>query len=236
MWTQDGKNVIFSSGAAGGMGYRNLFVQAADGTGTAEQLTKDAFAVPKALTPDGQGLVFTDTKGSGGPASGADRGDIMLLPLDGERRPQPLVRTQFTETAPELSPDGRWLAYQSNESGQQEIFVRPFPNVEASKWVVARGGRPLWARSGRELFYVSAETIMSVPVTTTTASAFGKPGKLFGGPYLFGPIGRTFDVSPDSQRFLMIKPATATDAPAPSAGFVVVLNWFDELRRRVPTR
>jgi hypothetical protein len=95
------------------------------------------------------------------------------------------VQTQFSETNAELSSNGRWLAYQSNESGAEEIFVRPFPNVETSKWLVARGSRPLWARNGRELVYLLMNAVMSVPVTTASSFAFGKPSKVIEGPYFF---------------------------------------------------
>jgi len=236
MWTPDGKSLIFSSGAAAGVGFRNLFRLAADGTGTAEQLTRDVIAVPKALTADGNALIFVDNKTGSGPGSGVDRGDVMLLPLVGERRPQPLVRTQFSETNADLSPDGQWLAYQSNESGQEETFVRPFPNVKAAKSLVAPGTRPLWARSGRELFYVSTGALMSVPVTMGSTITFGKPGKLFDGPYAFGPIGRTYDATADGQRFLIFRLNSESGDSPRSPGFVIVLNWFGELKRRVPTK
>lgn len=235
VWTPDGKSVIFGSGAAGGIGPRNLFRRAADGTGSVEQLTQDARAVPKALTPDGNGLVFIDSR-QGGPASGGDRGDVMLLPLVGDRRPQPLVQTQFSETNAELSPDGRWLAYQSNESGEEEIFVRPFPNVDSSKWLVARGSRPLWARNGRELFYLLMNTLMSAPVTTASTLTFGKPSKVIEGQYFFGPGARNYDATEDGQRFLLLKPNSATADPPRTPGFVVVLNWLEELKRRAPAK
>jgi Tol biopolymer transport system component len=236
IWTPDGKSVIFSSGAVGGLGPQNLFRRTADGTGSAEQLLQhDARAIPKTLTPDGKGLVFIGTQ-PGGPGAANDQGDVMLLPLVGDRRPQPLVQTQFSETNAELSPDGRWLAYQSNESGAEEVFVRPFPNVETSKWLVARGSRPLWARNGRELFYLLMNAVMSVPVTTASTFTFGKPSKVVEGPYFFGPGARTYDATEDGKRFLMLKPNTAAGDSARAAGFVVVLNWFDELKRRVPAR
>ena len=154
VWTPDSKSIVFSSGAPG-VGPRNLFRRAADGTGTAEQLTHDAFAVPKALTADGNALVFIDTKGSGGPGSSTDRGDIMLLPLVGERRPQPLVRTQFSETNAELSPDGRWLAYQSNESGLEETFVTA---ISKCRNLQVAGGARFEATLGAQ----RARTLLSV--------------------------------------------------------------------------
>jgi serine/threonine-protein kinase len=236
LWTPDGKSVIFSSGAAGGLGPRNLFRRTADGTGAVDQLTHDALAVPKALTADGRGLVFIAIREPGGPASGGDRGDVMLLPLAGDRRPLALVETPFSETNAELSPDGRWLAYQSDESGAAEIFVRPFPNVEVSKWLVARGSRPVWAGNSRELFYLSANALMSVLVTTGSTISFGKPVKLFEGPYFFGFAGRAFDTTRDGHRFLMLKANAAAGDPSRAARFVVVLNWFEELKRRVPAK
>jgi serine/threonine-protein kinase len=162
----------------------------------------------------------------------------MLLPLVGDRRPVPLVQTAFVEANGELSADGHWLAYQSNESGRPEIYVRPFPNVATGKWQVSTSGgtRPLWARNGQELFYESMGALMRVPLTTGSTFAAGNPTKLLDGPYFFGAPGRTFDVSPDGRRFLMIKDADVPDAPAPSARLVLVQHWFDELKRRVPTK
>src|SRR5262249_977194 len=140
---------------------RKLFRRAADGTGDPEQLTQGESAdIPFVVTRDGSGLIFGQqnrrTAASTSTSARFDT-DLMFLPLVGERNPQPLVQTPFVETNAELSADGRWLAYQSNESGRNEIYVRPFPNVTAAKWLVstAGGNQPLWARSGRELFYRS---------------------------------------------------------------------------------
>ena len=167
----------------------------------------------------------------------------MLLPLAGDRRPQPLVQTPYDELNAELSPDGRWLAYESNESGRYEIYVRPFPNVTAGKW----GRSPRTAArglcghgTGRSFFYESMGALMRVPVTTGSTFSAGTPTKLFDAPYFFGPVvvgrGRTYDVSPDGQRFLMIKEGSVADESAPSARLVLVQHWFEELKRRVPTK
>ena len=112
------------------------------------------------------------------------RDDLMLLPLGGDRRPQPLLQTPYNELNAELSPNGRWLAYQSNESSHYEIYVRPFPNVTAGKWQVSTSGgtRPLWARNGQELFYESMGTLMSVPLPTGSTFAARTPTKLFDAP------------------------------------------------------
>jgi Tol biopolymer transport system component len=155
----------------------------------------------------------------------------------GQRPTAPLVQTTFTDENGELSPDGHWLAYQSNESGQNQIYVRPFPNVDSGHWQISTSGGtgPLWARSGRELFYLDGTNAMtSVPVRTSPAFSPGNPTKLFGGPYLKA-LGRTYDVSPDGQRFLMIKDNAVGDQ-AVTPAIVVVLNWAEELKRLVPTR
>jgi serine/threonine-protein kinase len=237
LWTPDSKSVIFSSGGPAGFGVRNLFRRAADGTGGVDQLTQDAAAVPKAVTPDGQALIFIDSNQVAGGAA-VDRGDVMLLPLVGNGRPQPLVRTPFSETNAELAPGGRWLAYQSNESGQEEVYVRPFPNVANGKTQVSPSGgsRPVWARNGRELFYLSMGALMSVSVTTDSTFTAGNPKRLFDGPYFFAPLGRNYDTSPDGQRFVVLRESSGDGQSTPSARFVLVQNWFEELKRRVPTK
>ena len=141
----------------------------------------------------------------------------------------------------EISPDGRWLAYQSNESNQDEIYVRPFPSVGDGRWPISTGGgtQPLWAPNGRELFYRHGNSLLSVPVETTRTFSAGTPTTVFEGPYFSPPAGlagRTYDVSRDGQRFLMIKDAPAGDPNAAAASIVVVLNWTEELKRLVPTK
>ena len=242
VWTADGRGVIFGSSATGGPASpRSLFRRAADGTGVAEQLTRGTVAqFASAVTPDGSALIFREATPS--PRLGAPPGtDLLLLPLTGEQRPRPLVQTPFDELNAEISPDGRWLAYQSNESGRHEIFVRPFPNVEAGKWQVSTNGgsQPLWARSGRELFYVSMGELMRVPLKIGSIIEAGMSTKLFGGPYLVGPppgggLGRMYDVSPDGQRFLVIKDRQGGDDDA-RPRIILVQNWLDELKRRVPS-
>ena len=162
----------------------------------------------------------------------------MRLPLVGDRRPQPLVQTAFTEAFGEISPDGRWLAYQSNASGQFEIYVTPFPNVTAGKWQVSTSGgtQALWARNGQELFYESMGALMRVPLTSRSTFAPGPPSKLFDmRGFLIRAPGRLYDIAPDGRRFLMTKTSRAADAPAPSARLILVQHWFEELKRRAPT-
>jgi hypothetical protein len=137
-------------------------------------------------------------------------------------------------------PDGRWLTYQSDESGQDEIYVRPFPEVASGRWQISTdsGTRPLWVRNGQNLHYVAPPgALMDVRIDHGTTFVAGAPTKLFGGPYDYGDLGeagRTYDVSPDGQRFLMIK--SAEEQATRPTSVVVVLNWFEELRRLVPKR
>jgi serine/threonine-protein kinase len=131
------------------------------------------------------------------------------------------------------------MAYQSNESGQHEIYVRPFPDTDRGRWPVSTGGgtRPLWARSGKELFYLGPSgAVMSVAVEGGSTFRVGNPARLFEGRYLLDATtsGRTYDVSPDGQRFLMTKVGGGSDETSAPTSIMVVLNWLEELKRLVP--
>jgi hypothetical protein len=119
-----------------------------------------------------------------------------------------------------------------------EIYVRPFPNVAGGKWQVSSSGgaRPLWARNGQELFYESRGALMRVPVTTVPTFQAGTPSQLFDGPYIYGALERTYDVSPDGRRFLMIKESDRPVEAGASARLILVPHWFEELKRLVPTK
>ena len=158
--------------------------------------------------------------------------DLWVLRLS-DRKALPFLRTSANESAPKLSPDGRWLAYSSDESGRWEIYVQPYPGP-GGKWQISTDGgmEPVWNRNGRELFYRNGNKMMAVEVTTQPAFSAGKPKVLFEGAYL--PTPATFpnyDVSPDGRRFLMLKAAGQEQA---ATQINVVLNWFEELKRRVP--
>ena len=230
VWTPDGRRIIFSSNRGGAP---NLWWQAADGTGAAEQLTTSGNPqLVTGITPDGAAALFygvTPTMGR----------DLLQLALDGTHRVTPLLQTKFDELNGIVSPDGRWLAYESNSSGTFEIYVQPFPNGGGGqRQVSTAGGRqPLWARSGKDLFYVGAEgTLLRVSVEASGATwNNGTPTKLLEGRYFSsGSAGRTYDVSPDGQRFLMIK-APGIDPSAPPPALIVVQHWTEELKRLVPT-
>jgi Tol biopolymer transport system component len=174
-----------------------------------------------------------------------------IAALDRPNEIKPLVEGPGAKSHAEISPDGRWLAYQASESGRFQVFVRPFPNVNDGRWQITTdqtgGARPIWNRNGRELVYVTGtdnapipkgaldvdRTIMSVPIQTKTGFEYGKPTRLFTGRYSMTLAMRAYDVSPDGQKFLMIKEAQ-TDASAVDARAVIVVNWFEELKARLP--
>ena len=150
------------------------------------------------------------------------------------RKAQPFLRTRFDEAVPRFSPDGRWLAYSSFESGRSEIYVQPYPGP-GGKWQISTEGgtEPAWNPNGRELFYRSGDKMMAVDITSKPGFAAGTPRNLFEGRYetAIVPIDN-YDVSPDGQRFLMLKPIEQTRA-APTQ-INIVLNWFEELKQKVP--
>jgi serine/threonine-protein kinase len=224
VWTPESNRLIFASERGG---TRNLFSQAGDGTGTAERLTKSPNAQnPTAVTLDGTRLIFTETA----PTTGDD---VMQLQLDGTHSVTPLVQTPFTERNGTVSPDGRWLAYEANDSGPLEIYVRPFPVEKAGLWRVSTGGgtSPRWAPGGQELFYVNPSgALMRVGVERSQTWVATVPAMLSKEGF------RSFDISPDGQRFLISKPSGGPDQDTSPTSIVVVLNWFEELKRLVPTK
>jgi Tol biopolymer transport system component len=233
IWTPDGQRIVF--GSLKDAGVSNLWWQAADGAGAAERLTTSSNAqFPTGISPDGTQLVFVEQTATMGR-------DLMLLSLDGSHRVTPLLQTRFDERNGNVSPDGHWLAYESNSSRQLDIYVRPFPNAEGVQWQISTTGgtRPLWSpRTGKELFYVAADgALMKVPVDASGAAwSAGTPMKLLEGRYFTGGsnVSRSYDISPDGQRFLMIKEA-GTDATEPPS-IIVVEHWDEELKRLVPRK
>jgi serine/threonine protein kinase/Tol biopolymer transport system component len=203
VWTPDGRRIVFGSERTSN-GQANIFVQTADGSGAVERLTESPNQqFPMSISPDGTRLVFRES---------APSLDLIILPLnDPTHRPQPLLHTAIAEQNGEVSPDGRWLAYQSNESGRFEIYVRPFPHVDAGQWQISIDGgiQAAWSRKGDELFYLAPSgSIMGVRVDSTGNWKAGTPTKLLDDRYYHGVgagVGRTYDVSSDG-RFLMIKP------------------------------
>jgi serine/threonine-protein kinase len=242
VWTPDGRQVIFESGRTG---MSSVYKQAADGTGTIDRLSTSA--TPQwshSITPDGTWLAGVErlprtapnviflplTRGvvraSSNPAAGVSQSPV-----------EPPAETKFRGQVPNFSPNGRYIVYQSDESGRGEIYVRAFPRVDNGRWQVSTAGgtRPVWARNGRELFYLDASNaLMSVAVRTSGPTfTFGRPAKVFETGYAEPNPSRHYDVSPDGQRFLMLKDAAARDPNATPANMVVVQHWFEELKSRV---
>ena len=225
VWTPDGKRIAFVSTKEGP---GNLFWQLADGSGGPERLATGEYSqTPYSWSPDGQLLAFIETDPT-------TQRDIWVRQLS-DGKAQPFLRTRFDEGGPRFSPDGRWMAYVSNESGLQEIYVQPYPGP-GGKWriSIAGGVEPVWNRNGRELFYRNDDKMMAVDLTTQPAFSVGKPKLLFDGRYVLNSASFPYyDVTPDGQRFLMVKPVEQEQEAATQIN--VVLNWFEELKRRVPT-
>jgi serine/threonine-protein kinase len=224
-WTAEGNRVAFSSTKDGVE--PNIFLASPGGSEEWERLTtspNEQYA--GSFSPDGKVLAFTEVD----PSSGRD---LWLLPTEGDRSPQSFLRTEGNEWEPRFAPNGQWIAYTSDESGQDEVYVRPYP-VGPGEWQISnQGGRdPLWAPDGRTLFYRNSSKMMAVAVEIEPAFSPGRPRLLFEGEYAFHVPGHiNHDISPDGQRFLMVWSETAPE----QTRINVVLNWFEELKRLVPT-
>ena len=239
IWTPDGGHIVFTSSRDGLA--PNLFWQRADFTGDAERLTTNANPLnPHSFSPDGRNLVVQEAV----PGSSIDLHLIAMdsllagKPATGKMETRPLFQTAAAEAAGEISPDGRWIAYYSNSSARNEVYVRAFPKVESGgQWPISTAGgtRPAWSRNGRELFYLDLNgAMMVVPVQTTPTFSAGKPRKLFDATWWTAQSGRTYDVSADGQRFLAIKDPSSDGETASLQTFTVVLNWVEELKQKLP--
>lgn len=219
-WSPDGRYVAYDKVGVG------IYRKLASGAGDDELLVPTkSLAVPKSWSPDGRFLVYTQIN----PGTGAD---LMAVPVNGDRKPFPVVQTNATEDQGQFSPDGHWLAYTSNESGQGEIYVIPFPPVPGAKWLVSRGGgvQPRWNRNGKEMFYISSDSkMMAVDVTTRPVFQSGSPHALFQSDIVdtgirTGPM--SWDIAPDGKRFLIISPSTSD-----TSVLTVILNPLPEVQR-----
>ena len=234
-WTADGSRVVFTTWFDGEVG---LGSAAADGSGAVEMLVKGAGMrsferTHPSLLPDGSGAVMT------GLAPAASVEDLLMVRLGGEARLETLLQEPGVQRNPAIAPSGRFVAYNSDESGRPEVYVRPLPNVSARRWQVSTGGgaAPRWTRGGGELVYRDGQgRMMSVRVSGDAVDSvdFSKPESLFTfGIGMGGGIDRGFDVSSDGEHFLFFAEPTAPGSPS-SAELVVIQNWVDELRRLVP--
>ncbi len=218
-WTSDGKRIVFISTRGGSAG---IWWQPADGSGGAELLYQpDVEPFEAIVSPDMQWLLFRSAPGSKHPR------DILAVPMTGTKTVTALVASPFTESMPRLSPNGKWLAYQSNETGRFEIYVRPFPESGARVQVSDNGGsEPLWGRSGRLLYFRGPMgEVMHVGVTTDTEFSIIARSVALTGDYLTDASHASYDIAPDG-RFLMLRRAGAESQT------VIVHNWRRELRER----
>jgi WD40 repeat protein len=218
VWTPDGHGVLF----------RNLTgIRRVDpDNGGAKDLIRDTSlsSIPTSVSPDGRTLAYIQQ-------TPETNGDLYTLSLQGNPQPRAVVKTSGYDGGGQFSPNGQWLAYASNESGQFDVYVRPYPGPDRRVPVSTEGGtHPRWSRNGKELFYRNGNKMMVVDVSTSSGITLSRPRVLFEQRYAFGAAQTVpnFDISPDGQRFVMVKDDSA------SGRINVVLNWFEELKRMVP--
>jgi serine/threonine-protein kinase len=226
----DNRNLVYSSNRSGRFA---LYSQAADGSGTAKPLTESSGDSKFATTAARSGAAVV------GHQDGPTVYDVVLfsIPQSGQPPPpaQTLVRTPSFEFNADLSPNGRYLAYQSNESGPFQVIVRPFPQIDEGKWTISTGGgsSPVWSRDGNELLYHDeVDRMVAVPVNTSGPTfTWGPAQTLFDIQASTTVPDRNYDVSLDGRRFLFVKEGTSTPAP----DIVVVLDWLEELKVKLPS-
>jgi len=231
VWSPDGARIAFSSNRDGFV--QNLYWMAADGSGQERLTRSDRRQEPLSWSPDGV-LAFREDGSR----------DIWVLDVDGDRQPRQFTDSPFYEGWPMFSLDGKWIAFASNESGRYEVNVRPYPGPGQPTVLTTEGGYHLvWSRDGREIFYrpiylgefeYRRSWMMAVEVSTGQTIAAGTPRKLFEVPFRFiaAAGSRSYDVTPDG-RFVMI-PETQME-PRPVTRIEIIDNWFEELKRSVPT-
>jgi serine/threonine-protein kinase len=237
VWTPDGRRIAFTA-TRSTAGTGNLWWQRADGTGDAERLTESKITqLAGSWHPSGKYLAFQELS----PQTGQD---IMILPMEGDEtsgwkpgKPTVFLNGPFNEVEPMFSPDGRWLAYFSNESGRPEVYVRPFPGP-GGKWQISTDGGlfPTWSRTRRELYYgTPGQNKIMVASYTVDGASFraDKPRVWSSGSFTFRPRQRPFDLHPDGNRFALATPPEAQTA-AKQDKVVFIFNFFDELRHLAP--
>jgi serine/threonine-protein kinase len=231
-WTPDSKRIVFPSDRAGPV---NLFWKPVDGSGPEERLTTSSnLQRASSFSPDGRFHVFTEVD----PKAASD---LWILPMDGDRKPRVFLQTPAAESSGQFSPDGRWIAYVSNESGRPEVYVRPFPGPGGKWQISSEGGTELaWNPKGKELFYrtgAQKEEMMVVDYQTEPTFSAGKPRLLFEGNYVANAPtsgGAFYSVSPDGQRFLMTQVPEQQQSSLTQVN--MVLNWFEEVKQKVPVK
>jgi serine/threonine-protein kinase len=220
IWTPDGKKVTYVSSRDGRP--PNVFWKPVDGNGAEERLTtSDNTQVTETWLPDGQSLLFVELRAETG-------WDIRRLKLAAAREAVDFQATPFLDGTPQISPSGRYLAYNSTESGTQQVFVRSFTGTDVKLQVSTGGGNgeTSWRGDERELFYRSPQAMMVASVTAEPNFTIGRPTVLFQG--TFARIqGKNYDVTRDGQRFLMVQ----VNTPVPPNHLTVVRGWMADLKR-----
>ncbi len=237
LWTPDGKGILYTSDPENTI-LGSVYWKASDGTGEVEKLSSSPGRglLPYSLSSDGKSLVLWEV------TLNPLHWDIGMFSMEGDHERRELLQERYFVKEPRISPNGSWMAYASNESGKFEVYVCPFPEVKKGKWRISPSGgnHPLWSPDGRELFYNSGDATMAAPVETAPQFKYKTPTVLFR-----GSAGKIidqastdmtdftyWDISPDGKRFLMLK-----DAPALAPRKInIVVNWFKELKQRVPAK
>ena len=234
VWSPDGKHIVFGTLTAGSA----LFWMRSGGGGEPQRLLESqSDLVAWSFSSDGRRLACHEIN----PETGYDLWTVPLDTSDPDHpkagKPEPFLQTPANELVPRFSPDGRWIAYRSDESGTEEIYVRPFPSSAGGKWQISTGGGlyGIWSNNGRELFYETADNRIMVMDYTVNGDAFvpGKP-RLWSSTQLFYPGLSNLDLAPDGKRFAVFTMPEATGGEKGSVHVIFLLNFFDELRRRVP--
>jgi Tol biopolymer transport system component len=236
VWAPDSSRVAFGSGLTGAS---RVFIRSADGNDAPEELRVDEggkgaaeFYFPNTWTPDGASLVVWSNQGGGAA--------LLVVPVKEKAAPRALFADPTGALESDFSPDGRWLAYSSGGPATNEVYVRPYPKLDRREQVAGQGSRaPVWRKDGRELYYLEPTgglniRVMAVPVTTTPTFSAGTPHMLFEGPFRIDGPFRPYDVTPDGQRFLMVR--AAEQPPERVSQMVLVQNWFEELKARAPSK
>ena len=230
MWISDGERIVFTSTREGG---RGLFSRAADGTGEVEHLVTMEEATGLFLwgRPVDAGRLVISSRSRANASW-----DVAVLSLDGQPSLQPVLDSEANEVNPTVAPDGRWIAYASDESGDMEVYVQRFPDGGQRQRISTSGGvKPLWSPDGGTLYYVRQNAVMSVLVETEPTFTRDTPTVLFEADNSLEPNTQGLqDIHPDGQRFLALTPEGADGESAAQSHLILIQNWFQELTERVP--